>query len=158
MDGFQNEVFLHCQNCDSLAAVVVAHFDLHLAGRHLAVIRRAEDCFCRLCLWFVINILQNKFKFNPRSLKKFIKRFVFEILVTGDHSSTSYLFDKNVWVVTFLVSKLGHFENDIHFFRDIYYAVTFRHQNEHTSGEKEEDFDSPAHLQLVFLRNLQFSV
>ena len=36
---------LYCQNCDSLAVVVVAHVDPRLAGRHLAVIRKADDCF-----------------------------------------------------------------------------------------------------------------
>ena len=35
-------------NCDSLAVVAVAHFDPRLAGRHLAAIGRADDCFCRL--------------------------------------------------------------------------------------------------------------
>ena len=29
-------LFLHCQNCDSLTVVAVAHFDPYLAGRHLA--------------------------------------------------------------------------------------------------------------------------
>ena len=38
----------HCRNCDSLAVVAVAHLDPHLAGRHLAAIGRADDCFCRL--------------------------------------------------------------------------------------------------------------
>ena len=46
--GWGNALFLHCRNCDSLAVVVVAHFDPHLAGRHLAVLRKADDCFCRL--------------------------------------------------------------------------------------------------------------
>ena len=41
--------YIICRNGDSLAVVVVvAHFDLHLAGRHLAAIGRADDCFCRL--------------------------------------------------------------------------------------------------------------
>ena len=31
-------LFLHCQNCDSLTVVDVAHFDPHLAGHHLATI------------------------------------------------------------------------------------------------------------------------
>ena len=30
----------HCRNCDSLPVVVVAHFDPHLAGCHLAAIGR----------------------------------------------------------------------------------------------------------------------
>ena len=47
--GEGNALFLHCRNCDSLAVVVaVAHFHPHLAGRHLAVIRKADDYFCRL--------------------------------------------------------------------------------------------------------------
>ena len=65
-------LFLHCWNRDSLAVVAVAHFDLHLAGRHLADIGSTDDCFCRLRLWLVINILQNKVQFDPRSLKKLI--------------------------------------------------------------------------------------
>ena len=40
--------------------------------RHLAAIGRADDCFCLLQLWLVINIIQNKVQFDPRSLKKFI--------------------------------------------------------------------------------------
>ena len=40
-------LFLCCQDCDSLVVVVVAYFDLHLAGRHLAAIGRADDCFSR---------------------------------------------------------------------------------------------------------------
>ena len=31
-----------------LAVVDVAHFDSHLAGRHLAAIGRADDCFYHL--------------------------------------------------------------------------------------------------------------
>ena len=46
--GLGNTLFLHCQDCDSLVVVVVAHFDPHLAGRCLADIRRADDCFRRL--------------------------------------------------------------------------------------------------------------
>ena len=45
-------LFLHR---DSLAVVAVVHFYPHLAGRHLAATRRADDFFCRLQLWFVIN-------------------------------------------------------------------------------------------------------
>ena len=41
-------MFLHCQNCDFLAVVVVANFDPHLAGRHLATVGTADDCFCHL--------------------------------------------------------------------------------------------------------------
>ena len=48
--GSGNRPFLHCQNCDSLAVVVVAHFHPHLTGRHLAAIGRPDDCFCRLQL------------------------------------------------------------------------------------------------------------
>ena len=67
-------LFLHCQNCDSLSVVVVAvaHFDPHLADRHLVAIGRADDCLCCLQLSFVINILQNEVQFDPRSLKKLI--------------------------------------------------------------------------------------
>ena len=36
--GGVNALFLHCRNCDSLAVVVVAHFDPHLADHHLAAI------------------------------------------------------------------------------------------------------------------------
>ena len=32
----------------SLAVVVVALFDPHLAGHHLAVIRKDDECFCSL--------------------------------------------------------------------------------------------------------------
>ena len=35
-------LFLHCRNCDSLAVVVVAHFDPHLPGRHLAATGSGE--------------------------------------------------------------------------------------------------------------------
>ena len=56
----------------SLAVIAVAHFDPDLAGRLLAAIERADDCFCRLQLWFVLNILQNRVKFDPRSLIKLI--------------------------------------------------------------------------------------
>ena len=38
-------LFLHCRNCDSLAVVAVAHFDPHLASRHLSAPGRADDCF-----------------------------------------------------------------------------------------------------------------
>ena len=55
---------LHCGNWP-LAVVVVAHLYPHLASRHLAAIWRDDDCFCRLQLWFVMNILQNKFLFDP---------------------------------------------------------------------------------------------
>ena len=37
-DGGVNALFLHCRNCDSLAVVVVAHSDPHLADHHLAAI------------------------------------------------------------------------------------------------------------------------
>ena len=40
-------LFLHCQNCDSLAVVAVAHFGPYLTGHHLAATGRADDC-CRL--------------------------------------------------------------------------------------------------------------
>ena len=70
--GRGNALFLHCQDCDSLAVVVVAHFNSHLAGRHLTVIGRTNDWFCHLKLWFVVSILQNKSQFDPRSLKKLI--------------------------------------------------------------------------------------
>ena len=59
-------------NCHSLTVVAVAHFDTHLAGRHLVAIERDDDCFSRLQLLFVINILQNRVQFDPRSLKKLI--------------------------------------------------------------------------------------
>ena len=36
-----------CRNCGSLAVVVVAHFDPHLAGHHLDAKERADDCSCR---------------------------------------------------------------------------------------------------------------
>ena len=39
-------MFLHCRNCDSLAVVVVVHFEPNLAGRNVAAIGRAYDCFC----------------------------------------------------------------------------------------------------------------
>ena len=57
---------------NSLAVVAVAHFDPHLAGRHLAATGRPDDCSCRLQLSLVTNILRNKFQFDPRSLDKFI--------------------------------------------------------------------------------------
>ena len=44
--GEATKLFLHCRNCDSLAVVVVAHFDPHLAGCHLAATGRTDDCFC----------------------------------------------------------------------------------------------------------------
>ena len=65
-------LFLHCQNCLSLIVVAVAHVDLYLAGCHLAVIERADNCFSHLQLLVVINILQNRVQFDPRSLKKLI--------------------------------------------------------------------------------------
>ena len=34
--GWGNVLVLHCWNCDSLAVIVVAHFDTRLAGRHLS--------------------------------------------------------------------------------------------------------------------------
>ena len=40
--------FCICRNYDSLAVAVVAHFDPRLAGRLLAAIGKADDCFCRL--------------------------------------------------------------------------------------------------------------
>ena len=46
--GGGNALFLHCQNFDLLAVVAVAHFYPHLAGRHLAIILKADDCFSRL--------------------------------------------------------------------------------------------------------------
>ena len=46
--GLRGEATRYCQNCDSLAVVVVAHFDPGLAGCHLAAIGRAEEYFCRL--------------------------------------------------------------------------------------------------------------
>ena len=67
-----SEKGLHCRNCDSLTVVAVAHFDPLLAGRHLAAIGRADDRFCRLQFWFVLNIFQNKLYLDPRSLKKLI--------------------------------------------------------------------------------------
>ena len=65
-------LFLHCRNRDSLAVVAVAHFDPHLAGRHFVAIRRPDDFSCRLQLWFVMNLLENRVQFDPRSLKKLI--------------------------------------------------------------------------------------
>ena len=47
-------------------------------------------------------------------------KLVFEILFVGDYSSTFYLFDgKSLKRITYLASKLEHFENDIHFYQDI---------------------------------------
>ena len=46
--GRDNALFLYCPNCDSLAVVVVAHFHSDLAGRIVAAIGRADDCFCPL--------------------------------------------------------------------------------------------------------------
>ena len=43
--GRGNAPLLHFGNFDSLVGVAVAHFDPHLAGRHLAAIGRADDCF-----------------------------------------------------------------------------------------------------------------
>ena len=37
----RNALFLHCRNCDSLTVVTVAHFDPHLAGRHLSAIQES---------------------------------------------------------------------------------------------------------------------
>ena len=65
-------LFLHCWNCDSLTIVAAAHFDSHLAGRRLAAIGRADDCFSLLQFLFIINILQNRVQFDPRSIKKLI--------------------------------------------------------------------------------------
>ena len=45
-------------------------FDPHLAGRHLAAIGKADNCLCRLQLRFILNLLQNKVQFDPRSLKR----------------------------------------------------------------------------------------
>ena len=59
-------------NCDSLTVVAVPHFDSHLTGHHLAAIGRADDYFSRFQLLFVINILQNRVQFDPRTLKKLI--------------------------------------------------------------------------------------
>ena len=56
--------FVYCCCCCS--------FWPHLAGRHLAAIGRADDCFSRFQLLLVTNILQNRVQFNPRSLKKLI--------------------------------------------------------------------------------------
>ena len=75
--GLINSQFLYtqqgdCRNCDSLTVVVVAHFDHHLAGRHLVATGRADDCFSRFQLLFVINIFQNRVQFDPRRLRKLI--------------------------------------------------------------------------------------
>ena len=40
-----NALFLHCRNSDSLAVFLVAHFDPHMADRHLASMGRADDRF-----------------------------------------------------------------------------------------------------------------
>ena len=63
--GRGNALFLHCQDCGSLAVVVVAHFNSHLAGRHLTVIGRTNDWFCHLKLWFVVSILQTNLSLIP---------------------------------------------------------------------------------------------
>ena len=36
---------MHCQSCDSLAVVVVAHFDSHLPGRRLAPLGELTTAF-----------------------------------------------------------------------------------------------------------------
>ena len=59
-----NALFLHCQNCDLLAVVVAAHFHPHLAGRHLAVIRKADDCLSFVALVCHKISPKNKFQFN----------------------------------------------------------------------------------------------
>ena len=64
-----NAQYLHYRKCDLPA---VAHFDPHLAGSHLGAIGRADDCFCRLQFWFVVNIQQNKVQFDLRSFKMLI--------------------------------------------------------------------------------------
>ena len=61
--GEATSYFCIARKCDSLAVFAVAYFDPHLAGCHLAAMGRAGDCVCRLQLWLVINILQNKVQF-----------------------------------------------------------------------------------------------
>ena len=61
--GEATSYFCIVRKCDSLAVFAVAYFDPHLAGCHLAAMGRAGDCVCRLQLWLVINILQNKVQF-----------------------------------------------------------------------------------------------
>ena len=62
-------LFLRCRNCDSLTVVAVAHFNTHLAGRHLAAIGRVDNCFSRLQLLFVINISKTEFSLIPEASK-----------------------------------------------------------------------------------------
>ena len=61
--GEATSYFCIVRKCDSLAVFAVAYFDPRLAGCHLAAMGRAGDCVCRLQLWLVINILQNKVQF-----------------------------------------------------------------------------------------------
>ena len=63
--------FLHCRNCVSLAVVVVAYFDLSSGCCHPWT-EKASYNFYSLQLQFVINILQNQFQLDPRSLKRII--------------------------------------------------------------------------------------
>ena len=56
--------------------------------------------------------------------KTHLKSFVFETLFVENYSLNFYLFDGKVCgqvdCITFLASKLEHFENDMHFCQDIY--------------------------------------
>ena len=101
----ENAQFLYCRNCDSLAVVAVAHFDPYLAGRHLGAIGSADDCFRHLHLWVVINILQNKVQFDPRSRKKLFVHYLYLRTLVNVNIAFSFLQSEHSVQVSLINNK-----------------------------------------------------
>ena len=80
---------------------------------------RADDCFSRLQLLFVINILQNRVRFDPRSLKKlncsqftFMSSFQCKYCILNssewhDHSIQGSLIDNKEFLFRLLLAAWG---------------------------------------------------
>ena len=65
-----------------MAFVVVAHFDPHLAGRHLAAIGGADNCFCHLYLLQSDHSIQGSYINNTGFLSRLLLAADGELIIS----------------------------------------------------------------------------
>ena len=88
----------------SLAVVVVAYFDLSSGCCHPWT-KKANDNFYSLQLQFVINILQNQFQLDPRSLKTIILGYP-KVLLFGKLQNNDLVFHCSNFYIVVLQNSL----------------------------------------------------
>ena len=87
--------------------------------------------------FFIFDLLSFMFNLNVSVLLIFqvhlthLKRFILQFCLLVRDQSLTFIsfFNQSFKCVTFLASKLEHFQNDIHFRRDIQYTLTLRIQD-----------------------------